>query len=144
MIKLDIQLFTEPAKDPTVEELLLQMEALKKTMVPKEDLDKALENNKKLVTQITTERPAPKATVEVTPQDIVKRIEGRVEKLPHAKSSHETMVILTENYRDMQKLGMDVSNVDENVVAAIEKIIADSNGDPILFKSHMENKVKVK
>ena len=89
MIRLNIQTFAEDEtkKDPTVEELLQQMETLKSTMVPKEELELALANNKKLVQQITSERPAPKETQKVTPQDIVKRIEGRVSKLPNAKSS---------------------------------------------------------
>lgn len=151
MLKLQIQLFAGAddevlqGGDPTVEMLLTQIDELKRSLVPKEDYEKILDSNKKLVNQLTNERTVIKETpVKVdTPQDVIKRIEDKVEKLPNAKSSYESIKILTENYRDMEKLGMDVSLVDGNVVAALEKFLEDSNGDPTVFKSLMESNVKM-
>jgi len=147
MIKLQIQLFAEgdQTEDPTVEMLLTQIDELKRTLVPKEEYEKILDSNKKLVNQITNERTVVKETqVKVdTPQDTIKRIEDRVQKLPNANSSYESIKILTENYRDMEKMGMDVSLVDGNVVAALEKMLEDSKGDPTVFKSLMESNVKM-
>ena len=150
--KLDIQLFAndptpneEGGKDPTVEELLKSLEELQSTMVPKEEYDKLKESNSKLVKQITTERvfkqddQTPK---ELTKQDIIARCEERTAKLGKGNSL-EQITLLTENYRDMEKIGMDVSNVDADVVAGLENLVYEAKGDPDVFKALMESRVRL-
>ena len=150
--KLDIQLFAndptpneEGGKDPTVEELLKSLEELQSTMVPKEEYDKLKESNSKLVKQITTERvfkqddQTPK---ELTKQDIIARCEERTARLGKGNSL-EQITLLTENYRDMEKIGMDVSNVDADVVAGLENLVQEAKGDPDVFKALMESRVRL-
>lgn len=139
-------MFTEgdDPKDPTVEELLAQIGDLKEKMVPKEQLEKLMEDNKKLIKQITEDRPRAEAPKDVTSKDIIKRIEERTEKIANSSTSYDAVRLTLENHRDMQKLGLDVSHVDENIVQGLEKIVADSNGDPMLFKAHMESRIKNK
>lgn len=150
--KLDIQLFAddpnpdeEGGKDPTVEELLKSLEELQNTMVPKEEYDKLKESNSKLVKQITTERvfkqddQTPK---ELTKQDIIARCEERTSKLGKGNSLDQ-ITLLTENFRDMEKLGMDVSNVDGDIVLGLENLIHESKGDPDVFKALMESRIRI-
>lgn len=131
-------------KDPTVVELLAQINKLREELVPKAELEKAREDNSKLIKQLTEVRPSPATPQAVTPKDIIKRIEGRVANLENSKSSYESIKSLTENYRDMEKLGMNLEHVDTRTVEFLEQIITDSNGDPVLFKAHMESRIKNK
>lgn len=150
--KLDIQLFAddpnpdvEGGKDPTVEELLKSLEELQKTMVPKEEYEKLKESNSKLVKQITTERvfkQDDQTPTELTKQDIIARCEERTSKLGKGNSLDQ-ITLLTENFRDMEKLGMDVSNVDGDIVLGLENLIHESKGDPDVFKALMESRIRI-
>lgn len=150
--KLDIQLFAEDpktgpeggAKDPTVEELLNSLENLQNTMVSKEEYDKIKESNSKLIKQLTSERTFVQPNEEVkvvTHEDIVKRCQERTEKLGDG-TSLDQIKLLTENYRDMQTLGLDVDLVDENVVVVLENMIEESKGDPVIFKAIAEKRIR--
>jgi hypothetical protein len=147
LLPVNIQLFAEgdsgEQKDPTVEELLKQLQELQLNTVPKEEYEKQLESNKKLVEQITKHRPAPdgKDKKEPTHADIVDRIKERTANLLDG-TSYDAIKSLIENYQDMKTLGLDVSNVDENVVFQLEEIVKEAKGDPILFNALMEQRVK--
>lgn len=151
--RLNIQLFAEDpnpnevegGKDPTVDELLRSLEDLQKNMVPKEEYEKLKESNTKLINQVTKERTfvqkedKPK---EPTKADIVARCEERTKELGKGNSMQQVK-LLTENYRDMQILGMDVSNVDENIVNGLESLLKEAKGDADVFKALMESRIRI-
>ena len=151
--RLNIQLFTEDqnpnneegGKDPTVDELLRSLEDLQKNMVPKEEYEKLKESNTKLINQVTKERtfvqPEDKPK-EPTKADIVARCEERTKELGKGDSMQQVK-LLTENYRDMQILGMDVSNVDENIVNGLESLLKEAKGDADVFKALMESRIRI-
>lgn len=151
--RLNIQLFAEDqnpnneegGKDPTVDELLRSLEDLQKNMVPKEEYEKLKESNTKLINQVTKERtfvqPEDKPK-EPTKADIVARCEERTKELGKGNSMQQVK-LLTENYRDMQILGMDVSNVDENIVNGLESLLKEAKGDADVFKALMESRIRI-
>ncbi len=151
--RLNIQLFAEDpnpnneegGKDPTVDELLRSLEDLQKNMVPKEEYEKLKESNTKLINQVTKERiflqPEDKPK-EPTKADIVARCEERTKELGKGDSMQQVK-LLTENYRDMQILGMDVSNVDENIVNGLESLLKEAKGDADVFKALMESRIRI-
>lgn len=151
--RLNIQLFAEDqnpnneegGKDPTVDELLRSLEDLQKNMVPKEEYEKLKESNTKLINQVTKERtfvqPEDKPK-EPTRADIVARCEERTKELGKGDSMQQVK-LLTENYRDMQILGMDVSNVDENIVNGLESLLKEAKGDADVFKALMESRIRI-
>lgn len=132
----------EIKKDPTVEELLAQLNEIKLKTVSKEEYDKALENNTKLIKELTTNRQVvqeqPKGE---TREDIVKRCKARTASMGTG-DSYKDIVALVENYRDMEKLGMDVSGIEKTDVEGLETIIKEANGDPHVFKSLMSARIK--
>lgn len=132
----------EGGEGSTVEQLLAKIEELQLNSVPKDKYEKILEDNKKLVDKITNERPAPKGT-EATPQDILKRMQERSKNIANG-GSHEAIKILVENHRDMQRLGMDTSNVDEDTVSFLEGLLKEANGDSKMFQALMESRVRIK
>lgn len=151
--RLNIQLFTEDqnpnneegGKDPTVDELLKSLEDLQKNMVPKEEYEKLKESNTKLINQVTKERTfvqKEEKPKEPTKADIVARCEERTKELGKGDSMQQVK-LLTENYRDMQILGMDVSNVDENIVNGLESLLKEAKGDADVFKALMESRIRI-
>ena len=135
---------TPVVNNPTVDGLLEEMNNLKVNTVSKEEYLRVLEDNKKLIKDVANNRPvvneAPKT---VTREDIVKRCEERTKRLGDG-TSLDSIKSLTENYRDMVTLGMDVSAVDEEVVVALEDLVNKASGDPVHFKALMETHIKAK
>lgn len=132
----------EIKKDPTVEELLAQLNDIKLKTVSKEDYDKALENNTKLIKELTTNRQVVKEEPKgETREDIVKRCKARTASMGTG-DSYKDIVALVDNYRDMEKLGMDVSGIEKTDVEGLETIIKEANGDPHVFKSLMSARIK--
>ena len=43
----------------------------------------------------------------------------------------------------MKILGMDVSNVDENVVNGLESLLKEAKGDADVFKALMESRIRI-
>ena len=127
----------------TVDALLKEIEEMKIKMVPAEELEQLKEENAKLVTEVVKNRPVvknePKKTE--TRQDIIDRCRERTASIGQG-SSLTQITSLCENYRDMQKLGMDVSEIDENVVAGLEAIIAEAKGDEQMFTALMGTRIK--
>lgn len=132
----------EVKKDPTVEELLAQLNELKLKSVSKEEYDKALENNSKLIKEVTTNRHVvtnePKAE---TQEDIIKRCKARTASMGSG-DSFKDITNLVANYRDMEKLGMDLEGISKRDVEGLEAIIKDANNDPLMFKSLLESRIK--
>ena len=129
-------------KDPTIDELLQQLNDIKLSTVPKEQYDKAVENNGKLVKQLATERPVVQPTkTEPTKEDILNRCKARTDKLGKG-NSYEDIKGLVENYHDMKLLEMETPGVDETVIEALDSILKESNGDKDMFKALMSTRFK--
>lgn len=134
----------QPPKDPTIDELLQQLNEIKLNTVPKDKYDEAIKNNGKLVKQLATERPVVQQTPqEPTKEDILNRCRARTDKLGKG-NSYEDIKGLVENYHDMQLLEMETPGVDETVIEALDSILKESNGDNDLFKSLMSTRFKNK
>lgn len=128
-------------KDVTVDQLLEELSNIKLTTVPKELYEKSVESNKKLITQLANDRtPATKEDKTVSKEDIVKRVKERHSKLGSG-STMTDMKNLTENYRDMIELGMDVSGIDKDTVAGIEWLLSEAKGDENIFKTLLQTKI---
>lgn len=126
----------------TTDALLEQIAQLQLNTVDKKKYEEALEDNKKLIKEITTNRAVitPEEKVD-TRQAVLDRCAERTE-LIGTGSSYVSIKALTENYRDMEKLGMDVSYVDANVVNALENMLEESKGDEHYFNALMESRIK--
>lgn len=128
-------------KDPTVEELLKQLNEIKMKTVSKEVYDKVIDDNKKLINEVATNR------VVVEPKDdkpskaeIIKRCKQRTNGLQEMNSMLQ-IESLCANYRDMQQLGMETLGVDENDVKGLETILQEAKGDEKMFKSLLETRI---
>lgn len=130
-----------PAASPTVEQLLEEIQGLKNNTVDKAMYDKLVEDSKKLAKEVTENRPVPKQTEEPTKVQVLARIQDRTDNLS-TKTSLEAVTALTQNYRDMRKLGMDVPTVDEKIVANLEYIVQEAKGDKDVFDALMSSRVK--
>ena len=131
-------------KDPTVQELVDQINKLKLETVSKEEYEQILKTNSTLVKEIANNRPAPQGTPETNTREAkVKVIEGRYAKLGQG-TSYDNVKILVDNYKEMKELGFDVSNVDESVVNKLSKIVEEAKGDSNMFNALMESRVKIK
>ena len=130
-------------KSVTVDALLKEIEEMKTKMVPAEELEQLKGENAKLVAEVVNNRPVvkdePKKTE--TRQDIIDRCRERTSSIGEG-SSLTQISSLCENYRDMQKLGMDVSNVDEDIVEGLEGIIREAKGDEQMFTALMGTRIK--
>lgn len=126
----------QPRKDPTVEELLKQLEEIKTKSVDKELYDKALEDNRKLIKSLSGNRPSQteETKEKVNELEIVKKRTAEIENM----GPMQQFDTLCKNYRFMRKNNMEVVGVDEKVVEGIEKILAESNGNERTFKSLMD------
>jgi hypothetical protein len=134
---------TPVVNKPTVDGLLEEMNNLKINTVSKEEYERLLADNAKLIKDVATNRPVIETPKEVTREDIIKRCEARTQNLGSG-TSLDSIKALTENYRDMVKLGMDVSSVDEDVVSQLEGLVEKSGGDSVHFKALMETHIKAK
>ena len=123
-------------KDPTVEELLKQLEEIKTKTVDKELYDKSLEDNRKLIKSLSGNRPSQteETKEKVNELELVKKRTAEIENM----STMQQFDTLCKNYRFMRKNNMEVVGVDEKVVEGIEKILAESNGNERTFKSLMD------
>ena len=131
------------AATPTVEVLLEEINDLKLKTVRKEEYNKLLDDNKKLVKEVTENRPSiiPEENKEPTRADIIKRCQERTNTLDQ-KDTLGKVASLIKNYDDMVKLGMDVSQVDKQVVAGLKSMIEESKGDTAVFESLMNSRIK--
>lgn len=125
----------------TTDALLEQIAQLQLNTVDKKKYEEALEDNKKLIKEITTNRAVITPEKVDTKQQVLDRCTKRTE-LIGTGSSYVSVKALTENYRDMEKLGMDVSYVDANVVNALENMLEESKGDEHYFNALMESRIK--
>jgi predicted membrane chloride channel (bestrophin family) len=101
--------------NPTVDELLKTIRELQANSVSKEEYEKAQEDNRKLVKELTENRRVVRQedSEEPTKEDILNRCKERTKKLDKTNSSYEKVSILIDNYDDMKTLGMDTKIVDE-------------------------------
>lgn len=131
------------AATPTVEVLLEEINDLKLKTVSKEEYNKLLEDNKKLVKEVTENRPMviPNENKEPTRADIIQKCQERTNTLDK-KDTLGKVTSLVQNYDDMVKLGMDVSQVDKQVVAGLKSMIEESKGDTAVFESLMNSRIK--
>lgn len=129
--------------DPTVEELLKQIEEMKLKTVDKDTYEKMVENNKKLVNEIANNRtPIPEDNKgEPTRADIIERCKKRTNGI-EGMSSMDQVNALVSNYRDMKLLGMETEGVEERDVQGLEKILEEAKGDERLFKSLLQSRIK--
>ena len=127
----------------TVDALLKEIEEMKTKTVPIEELEQLKEENAKLVAEVVNNRPViknePKKTE--TRQDVIDRCRERTASIGQG-SSLTQITSLCENYRDMQKLDMDVSNIDESIVEGLEAIIREAQGDEQMFTALMGTRIK--
>lgn len=130
-------------KDPTVQELLDQLNKLQLETVSKEDYEKLATSNKQLIEELTNNRPTITENTKNTKADKVKAIEERVAKLGEG-TSLDNVTRLLENHKAMKELGLDVSNIDEGVVSKLEIIVKEAKGDSNMFNALMESRVKIK
>lgn len=126
--------------DTTIDTLLAKLDELQKNTVSKDEYKKVIEENKKLIEAITTNRPNKEEGHEKTREDKVKECVERYNSLG-TKDFYEQFDILVSNYDTMKELGMDTSIVDEDTVEALRKIFEDSKGDHRLFESLLDTKV---
>ena len=131
----------EGKKDPTVEELLKQLNEIKTNSVSKEVYDKVLDDNKKLVKEVANNRVViePKDN-KPSKEEIINRCKQRTNGLQEMNSMLQ-IESLCANYRDMQQLGMETPGVDENDVKGLEEILQEANGDEKMFKSLLETRI---
>ena len=117
--------------NPTVDELLKTIRELQANSVSKEEYEKAQEDNRKLVKELTENRRVVRQedSEEPTKEDILNRCKERTKKLDKTNSSYEKVSILIDNYDDMKTLGMDTKIVDEKVVEGLRAIREESKGD---------------
>lgn len=130
--------------NPTVDELLKTIRELQANSVSKEEYEKAQEDNRKLVKELTENRRVVKQedSEEPTKEDILNRCKERTKKLDKTNSSYEKVSILIDNYDDMKTLGMDTKIVDEKVVEGLRAIREESEGDPKVFSALMNARIK--
>lgn len=130
--------------NPTVDELLKTIRELQANSVSKEEYEKAQEDNRKLVKELTENRRVAKQedSKEPTKEDILNRCKERSKKLDKSNSSYEKVSILIDNYDDMKTLGMDTKIVDEKVVEGLRAIREESEGDPKVFSALMNARIK--
>lgn len=127
----------------TVEALLEEMNNLKIGTISIEDYNKLKDENGKLVKELANNRPVVKEeSKQETREDVISRCKERTASVGQG-SSLKQVKALCENYRDMQLLGMDVGNVDENVVLGLENLVEEAKGDDIMFTALMESRIKV-
>lgn len=131
----------EGKKDPTVEELLKQINEIKTTSVSKEEYDKVIADNKKLINEVTTNRVVvePKEN-KPSREEIINRCKQRTNGLQEMSSMLQ-IESLCANYRDMQQLGMETLGVDENDVKGLEEMLKEAKGDEKMFKSLLETRI---
>lgn len=131
----------EGKKDPTVEELLKQLNEINMKSVSKEDYNKVLEDNKKLIKEVATNRVVvePKEN-KPSKEEIIKRCKQRTNGLQEMNSMLQ-IESLCANYRDMQQLGMETLGVDENDVKGLEDMLQEAKGDEKMFKSLLETRI---
>ena len=130
--------------NPTVDELLKTIRELQANSVSKEEYEKAQEDNRKLVKELTENRRVVRQedSEEPTKEDILNRCKERTKKLDKANSSYEKVSILIDNYDDMKTLGMDTKIVDEKVVEGLRAIREESKGDPKVFSALMNARIE--
>lgn len=134
---------TTQGSEVTVDALLSEISKMKLNTVSKEEYEKIKADNAKLAKEVTTSRQViVEENKEVTKDEIIKRCEERTETIGDG-SSYTNIKALCENYRDMEKIGMDVSYIDSNVVEELEEMVKDCKGDENHFKALMESKIKV-
>lgn len=127
----------------TVDALLEELNKLKVGTVTIEEHNKLKEENGKLVKELANNRPVVKEEPKKeTRADVINRCKERTASVGQGSSLSQVKA-LCENYRDMQSLGMDVSNVDENVVMGLENLVAEAKGDDVMFTALMESRIKV-
>lgn len=131
----------EVKKDPTVEELLKQLNEIKTKSVSKEVYDKAIDDNKKLINEVATNRVVVKPKDnKPSREEIIKRCKQRTNGLQEMNSMLQ-IESLCANYRDMQQLGMETLEVDENDVKGLEEMLQEAKGDEKMFKSLLETRI---
>ena len=130
--------------NPTVDELLKTIRELQANSVSKEEYEKAQEDNRKLVKELTENRRVVRQedSEEPTKEDILNRCKERTKKLDKTNSSYEKVSILIDNYDDMKTLGMDTKIVDEKVVEGLRAIREESKGDPKVFSALMNARIE--
>ena len=133
----------EQENSTTVDALLKEIKELKTKTVPVEELEQLKSENAKLVAEVVNNRPVVKDEHKKTEtrQDVIDRCKKRTASIGQG-SSLTQIKSLCENYGDMQKLDMDVSSVDENVVEGLESIIREANGDEQMFTALMGTRIK--